>query len=57
LAGTILSGFLGTGWAWKLVELFKHSPIAPYPTPTPSPEPTLSPAKRSRRDDNAKGRR
>jgi hypothetical protein len=36
LAGTILSGFLGTGWAWKLLELFKPKPSTPAGAPAQS---------------------
>lgn len=58
LLGTLLSGFLGTGWAWKLVELFKPKPAAlaaagagaatqPAPSPPPEPmPPTPAPANR-----------
>lgn len=58
--GTILSGVLGAGWAWKLIELFKTNPVPaaasaqPPPNP-PKPAPASRPSDISKRD--RKGRR
>lgn len=66
LVGTILSGFLGTGWAWKLVELLKPKPTAPaaavagaatQPAPAPPPEPTPPTPAPANRRNNGKRRR